>query len=104
MTNPDPQSARSVGARHWLLRDLPYAAMLALAMGGLVLTGFRSPTTYYYWMALAPIYGLITVISGWRQIETTAEHLQLVVTQVLSPNDEYKATRKPPISDGTVAV
>ena len=83
MTNPAPQSARSFGARHWLLRDLPYAAMLALAMGGLVLTGFRSATTYYYWMALAPIYGLITVISGWRQIETTAEHLQLVVTQVL---------------------
>src|SRR5260370_15249044 len=25
----------------------------------------------------------MTVISGWRQIETPAEHLQLVVTQVL---------------------
>jgi hypothetical protein len=83
VTNAPSHPAAEFGARHWLLRDLPYAAMLALALGGIVLTGFRSATTYYYWMALAPIYGLISVISGWRHIETTAGHLQLVMTQVL---------------------
>ena len=83
MTNAPSPSARDAGTRHWLLRDLPYAAMLVLALGGIVLTGFRSATTYYYWIALAPIYGLITVISGWRRVETTSEHLQLVLTQVL---------------------
>jgi hypothetical protein len=71
------------GVRHWLLRDLPYAAMLALALGGLVLTSFRSSTTYYYWMALAPIYGLIVVASGWRQLDTGGDRLQLVLTQAL---------------------
>ena len=71
------------GVRHWLLRDLPYAAMLALAVGGIVLTSFRGPTTYYYWMALAPIYGLICVVAGWRQLDTGAGHMQLVVTQAL---------------------
>jgi hypothetical protein len=70
-------------ARHWLLRDLPYAAMLALAVGGIVLTSFRGTTTYYYWMALAPIYGLISIISGWRHLETGAMRMQLVVTQAL---------------------
>ena len=70
-------------ARHWLLRDLPYALMLALAVGGIVLTSFRGPTTYYYWMALAPIYGLICVISGWSKLETGAERMQLVLTQAL---------------------
>ena len=69
--------------RHWLLRDLPYALMLVLAVGGIVLTSFRGPTTYYYWMALAPIYGLICVISGWSKLETGAERMQLVLTQVL---------------------
>ncbi len=73
----------SPGARHWLLRDLPYAAMLALAVGGIVLTSFRGPTTYYYWMALAPIYGLICIISGWRHLDTGAGHMQLAVTQAL---------------------
>ena len=70
-------------ARHWLLRDLPYAAMLALAAGGLVLTSFRSAPMHYYWMALAPIYGLISVISGWKHSGTTAGRMQLVWTQAL---------------------
>jgi len=75
-------SAQTFGARTWLLRDLPYAAMLALALGGIVLTGFRAPrriTTGWRWRSLL----LITVISGWRRIETASERLQLVLTQVL---------------------
>lgn len=75
--------SRSTGIASWLLRDLPYAVMLALALGGIVLTAFQGPTTYYYWMALAPIYGLISVISGWGRLETGSERLQLVVTQAL---------------------
>jgi len=76
-------AARPASVKHWLLRDLPYAAMLALALGGIVLTSFRSSTTYYYWMALAPIYALIVVISGWGRLETGAERMRLVVTQAL---------------------
>jgi hypothetical protein len=67
----------------WLLRDLPYAAMLAFALGGLVLTSFRGAGTYYYWMALAPVYALIVVASGWRQLDGGSERMQLVLTQVL---------------------
>ena len=62
--------------KHWLLRDLPYAAMLAFALGGLVLTSFRGAATYYYWMAMAPIYALIVIASGWRQLETGGERFQ----------------------------
>ncbi len=81
MSNTAEPKAPSVVS--WLLRDLPYAVMLALALGGIVLTAFQGPTTYYYWMALAPIYGLISVISGWGRLETGSERLQLVVTQAL---------------------
>ena len=69
--------------KHWLLRELPYVAMLALAVGGIVLSGFRGLTTYYYWMALAPIYGLACILSGWRVTEKTADHVRLIVTQAL---------------------
>ena len=82
MTAPvDPP--RTAGIRGWLLRDLPYAAMLGLAVGGLVLTSFRSVTTHYYWMSLAPIYALISIVSGWPKLETGAERMKLVVTQAL---------------------
>ena len=83
---PDEEAAvtnEAPDGRHWLLRELPYVAMLALAVGGLVLTSFRGPTTHYYWMALAPAYALIVVISGWRHAETGAARLQLAVTQAL---------------------
>jgi hypothetical protein len=74
---------RTAGVKGWLLRDLPYAAMLGLAVGGIVLTSFHSVTTHYYWMALAPIYGLISIISGWRNLDTGAERMKLVLTQAL---------------------
>jgi hypothetical protein len=79
----DATESKLGGLGRWLLRDLPYAAMLVLAVGGIVLTSFRGPTTYFYWMALAPIYALIVVASGWRQLETGAERMRLVVTQAL---------------------
>ena len=70
-------------SRHWLLRELPYVAMLVLAVGGVILTGFRGPATYAYWMALAPIYGFACIVTGWREREKTADHIWLVGTQVL---------------------
>src|SRR4026207_2255106 len=79
----DATESRLGGIGRWLLRDLPYAAMLGLAVGGIAPTSFRGPATYFYWMALAPIYALIVIASGWRQLETGAERMRLVVTQVL---------------------
>lgn len=81
MSNGADQERGGIG--RWLLRDLPYAAMLALAVGGIILTSFRGQATYYYWMALAPLYALIVVISGWRRMDTGAGHMRLVVTQAL---------------------
>ena len=43
MTTP-VEPPRTAGVKGWLLRDLPYAAMLGLALGGLVLTSFHSVT------------------------------------------------------------
>jgi hypothetical protein len=76
-------ASQTAVVRPWLLRDLPYAAMLVLALGGIGLTAFHGPATYYYWMVLAPIYGLICVISGWGRLDTRGERLQLVATQAL---------------------
>jgi hypothetical protein len=69
--------------RSWLLRELPYVAMLAFGLGGIVLTSFRGATMYDYWMALAPIYGVITVIAGWPKVDTGRMRTQLVVRQAL---------------------
>jgi hypothetical protein len=67
----------------WLLKDLPYAAMLGFALVGIVLTSFRGAAMYYYWMALAPVYALICIIAGWRKLDTGQARTRLVVTQAL---------------------
>jgi len=83
VTHHTAEPPRPAGVRGWLLKDLPYAAMLGLAVGGIVLTSFRGVSTHYYWMALAPIYGLISIISGWPKLDTGPERMKLVVTQAL---------------------
>lgn len=80
MTAAKPEESGGIGS--WLLRDLPYAAMLVLGVGGLVLTSFRG-TTWYYWMMLAPIYAVIVILSGWGRLETGAERARLVIAQLL---------------------
>ena len=63
----------------WFLHDSPYIAMLLLALGGVT---FRSPVGY--WMFLTPVFGIISVVAGWRHFQTREEHLQLIWTQAAS--------------------
>ena len=56
-----------------LLDDLPYAAMLALVLAGVVL---RFPVVY--WLVLTPVFGVISISEGWRHFKNRAERLGLV--------------------------
>jgi hypothetical protein len=46
----------------WLAADLPFIAMLVLALGGLA---FRLPINY--WLVLIPVFAVISIVEGWRQ-------------------------------------
>lgn len=61
------------GGSRRLIDNLPYAAMLALALAGVVL---RLPVLY--WVVLTPVFGLISVAEGWRHFANRAERLGLV--------------------------
>ena len=65
--------------KNWLLQDSPYIAMLLLALAGVI---FRLPVAY--WVVLAPLFGVICVVVGWRRFETREAHLELLYTQALS--------------------
>jgi len=65
--------------RSWLLQDSPYIAMLLLALAGVI---FRLPVAY--WVVLAPLFGVICVVVGWRRFETREARLELLSTQALS--------------------
>jgi hypothetical protein len=65
--------------KNWLLQDSPYIAMLLLALAGVI---FRLPVAY--WVVLAPLFGVICVVVGWRRFETREARLELLSTQALS--------------------
>jgi len=65
--------------QNWLLQDSPYIAMLLLALAGVI---FRLPVAY--WVVLAPLFGVICVVVGWRRFETREARLELLSTQALS--------------------
>jgi hypothetical protein len=57
----------------WLLHDLPFIAMLLLALTGL---GFRLQIGY--WVALMPVFAVISIAEGWRHFVTQKEKLGLI--------------------------
>jgi hypothetical protein len=63
----------------WLLHDSPFIAMLLLAFVGLA---FRLPVTY--WVILTPIFGVISIVAGWRHFETRQARLALVTSLALN--------------------
>ena len=72
-----PARPRSVVQR-WLLHDIPYIAMLLLALAGVVL---RLPVIY--WIVLTPVFGIISIIEGWRRFLTQTERLGFLVRVAL---------------------
>ena len=56
-----------------LIYDLPYAAMLALALAGVV---FRLPV--FYWVILTPVFGVISIAEGWSHFANRHERLGLI--------------------------
>jgi hypothetical protein len=69
--------------RSFLMRDWPYMLMLALALAGVARTSAGALGMSYYWVALAPVFGVICVAVRWRDIEGPQAHWQLVRTQAL---------------------
>ena len=63
---------RSVALK-WFLHDILFIAMLALTLIGVI---FRLPITY--WVILTPLFGIISVIEGWKHFVTRGERLGLV--------------------------
>jgi hypothetical protein len=69
--------ARSVVMR-WLIHDIPYIAMLVLALVGVI---FRLPVTY--WIVLTPVFGVISIIEGWRKSLLKTDRIGFVVRVAL---------------------
>src|ERR1700730_1360295 len=79
----DHPKASRFSLRAFLVRDWPYLAMLALALFGVAYTSVARQAMTNYWIALAPFYGVICVITRWRNVEGPEAHWHLIQTEAL---------------------
>ena len=82
-SDDDGPKASRFSLRAFLIRDWPYLAMLALALFGVAYTSVARQAMTNYWIVLAPFYGVICVVTRWRNVEGTAPHWRLIQTEAL---------------------
>jgi hypothetical protein len=67
----------------FLLRELPYVAVLILTLFGVAYASFSRQSMVGYWEFLAPVIGLLCVVIAWPRAPDRAARLRLVWTQAL---------------------
>ena len=62
--------------RHVVYRELPYIAMLSLALLGIGYVSFSGQPVQLFWLMLAPLFGVICTIAGWRVAEDRKDRIR----------------------------
>lgn len=68
---------------HLLWANLPFAAMLGLALIGIALSSFGAGSLNVYWEIVTTIYCVLCISSGWPHAEDASDRTRLVWTQAL---------------------
>jgi hypothetical protein len=68
-----PEKSASATVLEWFLHDIPFLAMLVLALLGVVV---RMPVSY--WIILIPVFAVISIAEGWRHFVTKGDRLRLL--------------------------
>ncbi len=80
--SPAPPAWR-FNPRAFLIREWPYLLVLVLTLFGIAYSSFsRTPMTIY-WIVLAPLIGVICVVTRWRDFASRDERMRLIWTQAL---------------------
>jgi len=78
--NADDQSASKISL---VRRQLPFLAILALAIGGVAYTNISQRPLVGYWEFLAIVMGLVCVVARWPELEEKPARFRLIWTQAL---------------------
>lgn len=69
--------------RSIVLRQLPFLALLALAIAGVAYTNFSGKPLIGYWEFLALAIGVVCVVTEWTELDDRQARVRLVWTQAL---------------------
>lgn len=76
----DDHSASKVS---FVRRQLPFLAILALAIGGVAYTNISQRPLLGYWEFLAIVMGVVCVVTEWSELEDKQARFRLMWTQAL---------------------
>ena len=76
-------AASPFNLRTLLKNEWPYLLVLVLALFGVAYTSLSRSPMATYWIVLAPLIGVICVVSRWREIQDKDDRLRLLWTQAL---------------------
>jgi hypothetical protein len=79
----DESLFHEVLTRRFWLRQLPYASLLFLTLGGVAYWSFANAPITGFWMFLAVLSAIICVLTGWPHAEDRETRFQLLWTQAL---------------------
>ena len=82
-SDDDGSKASRFSIRAVLIKDWPYFAMLGLALFGVAYTSVARQAMTNYWIALAPFFAVICVITRWRDVAVKERHWQLIRTEAI---------------------
>ncbi len=66
-----------------LMRELPFVVVLVLTLFGVAYASFSRRSMVGYWEFLAPVIGLLCVVTAWPHAPDGAARLRLIWTQAL---------------------
>lgn len=78
-----PTTAPKSGFGSVIFREAPYLLITAMALFGVAYTSLTGTPITFYWITLAPLIGIICVVSRWRVATSKQERLELIWRQIL---------------------
>src|SRR5260370_39776875 len=78
-----PAAPSPLSPRVFLRREWPSLLVLALALFGIASASCSRAPMATYWIVLAPLIGIICVVTRWRDAHSRDARLRLIWTQAL---------------------
>lgn len=65
------------------LEEIGFVALLVLSLGGMAIADFSAQWGLSYWLAVIPLFGAVSVYSGWRRARAAGENIGRVLVRQL---------------------
>jgi hypothetical protein len=79
-----PPAGSDQTPKRWLgVEEAAFLGLLLLALGGMAVADFSARSGLSYWLVVIPLFGAVSVYSGWRRARAGGEKVRAVLLSQL---------------------